>query len=254
MKENKSLDNYLNLCTEVYELSKPTPPEDAYQFYRHYAATANGPILEPMCGTGRFLLPLLAEGYDISGFDASNPMLNVLHSKAHNMNLKANVWQAFIEDINLTQKYPLIFIPSGSFGLITGLQKTIAVLKKFYNHLSSDGILLFEAETLQSVPTQCGIWRGDNWTRSDGSNILASFLDLPVENNIGTVICRYELVQHNTIMKTEIEKLSIQLYDPKELASMLTDVGFKNIKMLKAFDVKKQADPKDEIIVFKCRK
>jgi ribosomal protein S18 acetylase RimI-like enzyme len=48
----KQLDTYLSLCTEVYDLSKPNPPEDAYAFYRDYAMRANGPILEPMCGTG----------------------------------------------------------------------------------------------------------------------------------------------------------------------------------------------------------
>lgn len=61
---DKTLDTYLSLCTEVYDLSKPNPPEDAYAFYRDYAMRANGPILAPMCGTGRFLLPLLAEGFN----------------------------------------------------------------------------------------------------------------------------------------------------------------------------------------------
>jgi 2-polyprenyl-3-methyl-5-hydroxy-6-metoxy-1,4-benzoquinol methylase len=70
-----NLDTYLNLCTQVYDLSKPTPPKDAYEFYYSYAAQAKGPILEPMCGTGRFLIPLLEEGFDIYGFDASEHML-----------------------------------------------------------------------------------------------------------------------------------------------------------------------------------
>lgn len=30
---DKTLDNYLSLCTEVYDLSNPNPPEDAYAFY-----------------------------------------------------------------------------------------------------------------------------------------------------------------------------------------------------------------------------
>lgn len=50
----KSLDTYLDLCTQVYDLSKPTPPQDAYDFYLSYVRETNGPILEPMCGTGRF--------------------------------------------------------------------------------------------------------------------------------------------------------------------------------------------------------
>jgi hypothetical protein len=32
----KTLDTYLSLCSEVYELSKLNPPEDAYAFYRDY--------------------------------------------------------------------------------------------------------------------------------------------------------------------------------------------------------------------------
>jgi len=41
-------ETYLNLCTQVYDLSKPHPPEDVYAFYRSYAAKVKGPILEPM--------------------------------------------------------------------------------------------------------------------------------------------------------------------------------------------------------------
>ena len=69
----KALDTYLSLCTEVYDLSKPNPEEDDYAFYRDYALKANGLILEPMCGTGRFLLPLLEEGFNVHGFDAAIP-------------------------------------------------------------------------------------------------------------------------------------------------------------------------------------
>ncbi len=52
---------------------------------------ANGPILEPMCGTGRFLLPLIEDGFDVHGFDASDHMLGVLHAKAKPKNLKPTV-------------------------------------------------------------------------------------------------------------------------------------------------------------------
>lgn len=115
LRENpmKKLDTYQNLCAEVYELSKPEAPPDAYHFYRSYALKAKGSILEPMCGTGRFLLPLVGEGFDVHGFDASVPMLERLHAKARAKDLKPRVWQGFIEDLNQeTEHYSLIFIPS----------------------------------------------------------------------------------------------------------------------------------------------
>lgn len=40
----QKLDTYLGLCTEVYDLSKPKPPEDAYAFYRDYVLRAKGSV------------------------------------------------------------------------------------------------------------------------------------------------------------------------------------------------------------------
>ena len=105
----KNLDTYLSLCTEIYDLSKPNSPEDAYAFYRDYAIKANSPILEPMCGTGRFLLPLLEEGFNIHGFDASDHMLEALHAKAKAKNLEVTVCiikgSDWIDFITLKQRY-----------------------------------------------------------------------------------------------------------------------------------------------------
>ncbi len=49
---------YGSLCTEYYELERPNAPEDALRCYLQFAQEAHGPILEPMCGSGRFLIPL----------------------------------------------------------------------------------------------------------------------------------------------------------------------------------------------------
>ena len=95
----KELDTYLDLCTQVYEISKPTAPEDALAFYKSYADEASGAILEPMCGTGRFLLPLAKDGYKIEGSDVSEHMLDVLRSKAKQMSLKVNIWKSVASEM-----------------------------------------------------------------------------------------------------------------------------------------------------------
>lgn len=248
------MNTYLDLCTQVYELSKPTPPQEAYQFYRSYAAAVNGLLLEPMCGTGRFLLPLVAEGFTVHGFDASKPMLDRLYAKAKAQKLKVKVWQGLVKEINVQEKYNLIFIPSGSFGLITDLQEAKEALKIFYNLLTNEGMLLFEAETLQAIPLQLGVSRSSVWTREDGQFILANFLDLTAKNNLVSTLCRYELVAGNTLVKTEIEILKLRLYEPEKLCSLLTEVGFTKIKQIKAFHQNKQPDREDQVIIYECRK
>ena len=234
----KNLDAYLSLCTEVYELSKPTPPEDAYAFYRDYAIKANGPILEPMCGTGRFLLPLLEEGLNVHGFDASDDMLEALHTKAKAQNLEPTVWKGFVEDLKRPEKYNLIFIPSGSFCLIIDHVTVKSALKAIYDHLSDDGVFLFEAETLNAVPQQ-GIWRGSVWTKPNGQKIILSQLDA-LQDGICTSLYKYELMEAGKSIHTEIEELRVKIYEQDQLMEMLKSTGFKHIRTLKAFDQSSQ--------------
>jgi SAM-dependent methyltransferase len=249
------IDTYLNLCTEVYDLSKPTAPKDAYDFYRSYAIDAHGRILEPMCGTGRFLLPLISEGFDVHGVDGSQHMLDALHKKSKDQNLKVNVWQGLVENLKIQEKYKLIFIPSGSFSLITDVEMVKNALQKFFDVLTDEGILVFEVETSKSVPTPIGVWRGSVWNKDDGKYILANFLTLPIIDNIVTTICRYELVNSISIIQTEIEYMKLRLYDDSnQLLSLLNEIGFSNVSILKAFDRNKQPDQNDESIIYECRK
>ncbi|KIA77543.1 hypothetical protein DB43_GE00240 [Parachlamydia acanthamoebae] len=78
---NKQSESYRELCTEFYVLDNPHAPLDALRYYLACAAEANGSILEPMCGAGRFLIPLIEEGYDVTGFDNSPHMLEVCRNK-----------------------------------------------------------------------------------------------------------------------------------------------------------------------------
>lgn len=248
----KTLNTYLSLCTEVYELSKPNPPEDAYAFYRDYAMRANGPILEPMCGTGRFLLPLLEEGFNVHGFDASDHMLKVLHAKAKTKNLDATVWKGFVEDLKRPEKYNLIFIPSGSFCLIIDPAQAEKSLKAIYDHLADGGIFLFEGETLHAVP-QAGIWRGSVWPKPNGQKIILSQL-ATLQDDICTSLCKYELMEAGKIIHTEIEELRVKIYEQDQLMEILKSAGFKRVRTLKAFDESSGPANQDESIVYECRK
>lgn len=250
----KKLETYLNLCTQVYDLSKPKPPEDAYALYRSYALQAKGPILEPMCGSGRFLVPMLEEGFEVHGFDASDHMLEALHAKAKVKNLEATVWKGFIEDLKRPEKYNLIFIPGGSFCLMIDLESAKAALQTFYDHLSDDGVLVFEIITLKWKAPQPKVWTGDVWYREDGKLIVMSSFALPDTDNIRHSISRYELVDDGQVVQAEIEDFKVRLYDPKDVITLLNNIGFKDIKMIKAFDVSAIADKNDEVIVYECRK
>lgn len=247
------LDTYLDLCTQVYDLSKPAPNKNEYDFYKAYALEAKDKILEPMCGSGRFFLPLLAEGFFVDGFDASTHMLAKLKEKAKAQNLLPNIWQGFIEELNTIKEYNLIFIPAGSFCLITDLQAVKKSLEIFYNHLSNGGILLLALDTMAAVP-ELNKWRKSDWKRPDGKIIcLNQFATL--DNDVCKVMCKYELIDESQVINTETEEINVRIYNNSDtLTEMLGDVGFRDIKFIKAFDRTQLGDFNDEAVIVECRK
>lgn len=248
----KKLSNYLNLCTQVYDLKMSEPQADAYSFYRHYAKEANGPILEPMCGAGQYFIPLLEEGFDIYGFDASTHMLSKLYEKTQKKNLKPNTWYGFVQELNRSERFSLIFIPKGSFCLITDENEVNQALKSFHQHLTETGVLLLEIETPKAVPA-LGVWRGSMYPRSDGTSILLSQLAI-LEAGIYKSFGKYELLSEGKIAHTELEEYKIKIYEQDELINIIKAAGFTQIRMIKAFDLDKKPSENDESVVYECRK
>lgn len=169
------MDTYQNLCTEFYDLDKPHAPEDALSFYLDYAKKAESPILEPMCGSGRFLIPMLEQGLKIEGLDSSLHMLKACLKKCAAKKIEPILYSQYITEMALEKQYGLIFIPNGSFGLITDKKLAQHCLRMFYEHLLPGGKLVFEIETTYALPTLLNSWHGRIVDKPDGSKILLNF-------------------------------------------------------------------------------
>ena len=141
------MDTYGKLCTEFYDLSKPEAPADALEFYLRHLDNTDGPVLEPMCGSGRFLIPFLERGIDIDGVDASPSMLQACHARCEKKGLHPKLYQQFLQEMELPRQYSYTFIPAGSFGLLTNPGDATEGLQRLYRHLLPGGKLILEIET-----------------------------------------------------------------------------------------------------------
>lgn len=245
---------YLGLCTEFWDLDKPNPVPDVYAFFRKYIARSRGPILEPMCGSGRYLIPFVEEGFDVEGFDASAFMVNALRTKCAQKNITPRIWEQFLEVVPETKKYDLIFLPDTSFGIFVKTADIKKALKKMYSLLLPGGIFVFDIATTYLQPHNIGIWTGIAHKNDDGNTLIESSLYSPVQNSTISLILRYELMDNFKILKTEMEYYQAKLYHPTEMDNLLKEAGFKKIKKIKAYDHTRAPSPKDHTIVYECRK
>lgn len=253
---NKESAPYRSLCTEFYDLDKPDAPEDALQSYLYYVEEARGKILEPMCGTGRFLIPLLERGYSVIGFDHSPHMLNLCRKKCQDRGLASALFEATFETFSSPEKYDLIFIPSGSFGHLITPEQIVSALTFIADRLNLGGKFVFEVETLKSIREPQGLWRGRWVNKPDGSRIVMSVLSrFDATSRIETSLFRYELWEANEISRVEVEDYHVRLYEPLEIERLLNRHGLDVIDKRQAEPYsRKEAEDSDEVILYECVK
>jgi SAM-dependent methyltransferase len=249
------MTQYGRLCTQFYALDKPEAPADALDFYLQYAKRCDGPILEPMCGTGRFLLPLLARGFDIEGTDLSPDMLGLCRDAVRAAGLHTALHLGRLEELTLERHFGLVLIPSGSFSLLTDGAVVRSSLERIHAALRPGGTFVVEVERAGMIqPTTSGTWEG-RWLRlEDGSTLILSWLQqYSGVQGVARSIHRYELVQDGHLVATEVEDFAVKHYEPEAFESLLRTAGFTDIRCLQPYS-QEPPDEADEGLVFECRR
>ena len=223
----RTLDAYKDLCTQFYDLDKPEAPEPALDFYwRRYEQSrtfaSRGPVLEGMCGSGRFLLPFARRGADIDGVDASPHMLAACRRRIADEGLTANVYQQFLQDLDLPRTYGFVFVPAGSFQLVPHADQQLA-LDALARHMQPGAELVLEMGFPgESRTGPAGADPRRSVTRADGAEIVLS------GEPDGRM--RYDLVRDRVIEHTEYETFALYPTPRRDFELMLAAAGFLDVR------------------------
>lgn len=102
-----------------------------------------GDILELAIGTGRVALPLAARGPNVSGFDASPQMLDILKAKPGGATLPT--WVADLASFDLGQQFDFAFLVFNTLYNLTTQDDQVNCFKQVAAHLRPGGHFLVEA-------------------------------------------------------------------------------------------------------------
>ncbi len=245
-----TMENYYGrLCTEIYETLHPAAPEDELAFYLSYAHDGDR-ILEPMCGSGRFLIPFMERGFDITGIDLSEEMLSALYRKAP----RARAIKRDILEFNADVPYDYIFISSGSFSLFTDAGTADKVLAKLRSLLSPGGKMVIAAESMAGACSGDGSYRPVfAMPLDDGGELRFSSMDrydadAQTQYSPGC----YELYRDGELVEREWMDFRIRLYRFGELEQRLKLAGFASVVTYRAFDKQLAEGDVDEMFLYEC--
>jgi len=255
---SQSIGGYTSLHAAWYELKKSQPSEDELRLYQRFMNRHTDRVLEPMCGAGRYLVPLARLGYVIDGFDASSAMLERCYATCRTYDIPSRIWCDMLPGFWSPHTYQCMFIATGSFGLISDRQEASQSLRQLYRYLAPGGVLLFGAERPaiayheKHMPQYT--WKGDVCMYADGSYLLLYKMYLPMDDNVMPIVLWYTYISDNTCQQREVEYMNIRTYEPEEMYDMLKQAGFDMVKTCKAYDASREPDEHDVRVVYACWK
>lgn len=230
----------VGLISKICAYWRPHVDDEELGFYRRMLKEAGGSALEIACGGGRLILRFLREGFRVEGVDSCPFLLDVLSRKAKNAGLTPTLYHQKLESIDISGKtYKLIYIPLGSFQLISDRELAELTLSKYYKLLDDGGklvITLFLPWTHDRLDT--GGWQIIRDVKLRIKNQRYVEREATVHDPIEQLILartRFELWDGKDLLKFEEREMHLRWYSKGEFVALLKAAGFKTVKVLRGY-------------------
>jgi len=225
------LRSYGPLCTLFYDADKPVAPDAEVARYAQQLPKDAGPLLELMCGSGRLLVPLAADGFKLHGVDLSAAMLASCEARLNSRGITAPLFRQDLTLLNLPFRYSAAFVAAGSFQLLTEPGAALLALQRIHAHLVDPGLLLFDmfvpAESAQRLGAPLVEVR--TVKLADGTQIaLRSESTVWADTRMSRTEYRYAHRRGATRLAEEHETLTLTWYSPDDFAALLAQAGFRD--------------------------
>jgi SAM-dependent methyltransferase len=254
MPSNTTDNRYGSIAAEIYDLDKPFGALPDTAFHLEGLAQVDGPILEPACGSGRTLVPLLQAGHDVTGFDDSPEMLARCEARCAEAGFAPQLSRQRFEDFTYPSRFAAIVVPVGSFTLIDDFETSLAVLRRFHDHLHPGGVVVLDIQPLSFLASTTDDRR--RWTAGNGdlltlvgTRVATDWIGQRAEGH-----CRYERWRDNALVEAQLEPMVQRYWGVGEFALALQATGFTDVRVSGNYARGRQPRQGDRTLTFEARR
>jgi SAM-dependent methyltransferase len=115
-------------------------------------------LLEPACGTGRLITELAVRGYQVTGFDISQPALRYLRRRLARRRLHAETFKAEMSDFRLSRPVDAAYSTINTFGHLLTEQAARGHLECISESLRPGGIYVLALYLLPPDEHEEDVW------------------------------------------------------------------------------------------------
>jgi SAM-dependent methyltransferase len=225
---------YGPLATLFYDAAYPRAAESEVAWYRARLPRDAGAVLEAMAGSGRLLLPLTEEGFNVHGVDRSEAMLASCAARLAAVGREARLFRQNLATLNLPSRYAAAFIAASSFQLLSAREAAADALACLRAHLVGPGVLLLDLFVPDAAqhPPGAPVVEVSSAALPDASQIVcrAETTTDPQRRRMQTV-SRYEQRLDGRIVAREDDAVSLTWYAEDEIAALLCAAGYGEVRI-----------------------
>jgi SAM-dependent methyltransferase len=242
------------IYARFYDLDYADLDEDLLMIGQ-FAARCGSPILELACGTGRVLLPLAQQGYEVTGVDTSPAMLAIARRKiaAQGLTDRVTLVEQDMRDLKLAGRFNLVFVAVNSFMHLRTSDDQMAALCCIYQHLTPGGLVLldlFQPDLGRLLDARGQVVLDKVMADPDTGHRLMKFhtqtVDL-VQQTIYVTFLVDELGDEGQVRRT-VFPFSMRYLFRSELELLLRRTGFKVEAIYGSYDLEEFSADSDKMI------
>lgn len=228
-------------------------PEPELSFYTNLGRITGGPILEVACGTGRISIPLSQKGFDVTGIDISEDMINRGKQKSNETALKLLI--ADCCDFDLQEKFKLIYMTGNAFQALLSCADQEMFIQKIHQHLASDGLFAFDTRFPSLAELSVRSSEEEFWhTYINSIGILIKVSGYHAYDPL------HQIVEYTTFRRWTEEgqdklrktKISLRYTFPLEMEALLHYNGFQIENVFGDWD-KSTLSPESKKMIYVCK-
>ena len=179
-----------------------------------------GPVLDLGCGTGNSTMPMFALGFDVTGLDASEDMLEQAREKLPPVTFVQGDFKTF----KIDKTFSLAYSVFDSLNNLLAEEEFLEAAKNIRAHLQPGGFLMFDVNTEVGLRELWEAGRAEGWS----GNVYYRWTHTFDETTKLAKVEAYCESDTTSFTEVHFEKP----YNAPDLKRLLTQVGFTSIQTI----------------------
>lgn len=195
-------------------------------FWTDMASQYGEPVLELCCGSGRIVIPLAEKGWQVTGIDISESMIE----EAKRRSSKVRWLKADVRSFEIENKFSLIIFPLNSICHLLAIEDLELCFNCVKKHLKPEGIFIIDTFNFYTKAGLEDLWNKSRCLNSvyqdpdgKGTVVVTGAAEFDLTEQICYEKLFFQLIEHQ---KEFVEEVTYRLYHPNELEALLKYNGF----------------------------